>query len=203
MKLDEDLIALIEKHNRYLFRIWESREKAIVLGRSNRAEREVFLDRAEEDNVKILKRLGGGGTVVLTKGVVIISIVKFVEEYFNNKVYFDQINGLIIKGLKRLGIRDLTKQGISDICIRDKKILGSSIYRRNKLLFYQASLLINSQIKTISKYLKHPSKEPGYRYGRKHEDFITTLEREGYKFSKKEINYSIKRVLDDYLCSVN
>jgi lipoate-protein ligase A len=173
------------------------------LGKANKSESEVFLDVASKDKARVLKRLGGGGAVVLTKGVLVISIAKFVKGCFDNQLYFDKINDLIIDGLGDLNIRNLSKRGISDICLGDKKILGASIYRRIRMLFYQASLLVNADTKIISRYLRHPSKEPAYRRGRKHEDFVTTITEEGYRCSTKEIKRTIMRKFDDYLWAVN
>ena len=203
MYLDEDLILNVKDKKRDIFRIWEPENTIIVLGRSNDIDSEVVVERARIDNVKVGKRLGGGGAVVLTKGLLVITIAKLVDKYFNNQYYFDQINNLIIAALNNIGVSFLEKKGISDICIRNKKVLGSSIYRRNKSLFYQASLLVNPSISIISKYLKHPSREPDYREGRRHEDFITTLKKEGYFFTKKKVINSMERIFDGYLWTIN
>ena len=144
-----------------------------------------------------------GSAVVLTKGVLGISIAKFVKQLFNNEFYFDRINNLIIMGLKKGKVKNLTKKGIFDICIGDKKILGSSIYRRNKLLFYQSSSLTNLGLNIIAKYLKYPSREPDYRNGRAHEHFLTSLQKESYGLSIKEVKGLVGNVFNDYPRTVN
>ncbi|KAF0135271.1 MAG: hypothetical protein FD145_97 [Candidatus Saganbacteria bacterium] len=199
----KDMIGLVKKDGKYRIRIWAALDTVIVLGRANKPEIEVFVSRAKKDNIKILRRLGGGGAVVLTEGVLIISIAKFVESDFGNQLYFNQINELIVQGLRDLNIDGLSKKGISDICINENKILGSSMYREQKLLFYQGSLLINPRMEIINKYLKHPSKEPAYRLKRKHEDFLTSLGKEGYKYSANEVEICLERKLNDYLCTIN
>jgi lipoate-protein ligase A len=52
------------------------------------------------------------------------------------------------------------------------------MYRKKHVLFYTASLMISNDITEIDRYLRHPSKEPEYRQGRSHAEFLTTLSRE-------------------------
>ena len=40
---------------------------------------------------------------------------------------------------------------------------------------YQASILVDLDEDKILRYLKHPSKEPDYRQGRSHKDFLISL----------------------------
>jgi lipoate-protein ligase A len=43
----------------------------------------------------------------------------------------------------------------------------------------------------IGRYLKHPSREPDYRAGRKHEEFVTSLAAAGYPLYCKEVRSRI------------
>jgi lipoate-protein ligase A len=175
MNLDEDLIEHVRAGTPWAYRSWEPDRFAVVLGRGNKAETEVHENRCREEKIPILRRRGGGGTVVLCPGVLVISCVKWVQQQFYVKEYFRQINAYLIESLQNLGIHDLNHQGHSDICIRDRKILGSSMYRSKKLLFYTASLMVSNNLEVIDRYLKHPSKEPEYRRGRSHQEFLTTI----------------------------
>jgi len=203
MNLDEDMLLRKYGDAEHSLRIWAPDCSVVVLGRSNKSETEVYVERANKDNVEIVKRMGGGGTVVLTSGVLVISIAKNVSKDYYNNEYFRKINDLIISSLSRLGVRRLEHNGISDISINDKKILGSSIYRRKKLLFYQASLMVNPDTGLISRYLRHPSKEPEYRKSRGHGDFMTTLEMEGYPLSLEEVKDSLFKDLNEGLKDLN
>ena len=107
------------------------------------------------------------------------------------KRYFEMYNEMIIKALRSLGVQGLVQKGISDICIRDKKVLGSSIYRNKHVLLYQAVLNISEPVISLEKYLKHPPREPGYRDRRAHRDFVTSLTAQGYHLSANEIKKAI------------
>ncbi len=49
------------------------------------------------------------------------------------------------------------------------------MYRSRDLLFYTASLMIANDLMLLDRYLKYPSKEPDYRKGRSHLEFVTTI----------------------------
>ena len=173
--LDEDVLERVRAGAPFAYRSWQPERVCVVLGRSNAAEREAHADRCAANGVPILRRRGGGGAVVLAPGMLVVSLAKCVKEAYHFTEYFHQINGLIMDALREIGVQNLTQQGISDICLADRKILGSSMYRSKALLFYPASLMISNDLALLDRYLKHPSKEPEYRQGRPHREFVATL----------------------------
>jgi lipoate-protein ligase A len=195
MNLDEDLLEQVRSGTPWAYRSWEPEQILVVLGRGNQADLEVYDDRCQADLVPIIRRRGGGGTVVLSPGVLVISLVKRVKQHFGFQEYFQQINAMIIASLQNLGIWDLSQQGHSDICIRDRKILGASMYRSKDLLFYSASLMVSNSLDLIDWYLKHPSKEPEYRRGRSHQNFLTTISQEYAALTVDIVKARIDRVL--------
>lgn len=195
MKLDTDLLESVRAGAPWAYRCWEAPELAVVLGRGNKAATEVYEERCKAENIPILRRRGGGGTVVLSPGVLVISLVIRVKQRYHFQEYFWQINEYIIEALAKAGLTELEQQGISDICLRQRKILGSSMYRSKEILFYTASLMVSNDLQLLERYLKHPSKEPDYRQGRKHRDFVTTIRQE-----YPEIPFqTIKGMLDETL----
>lgn len=177
------------------FLVWQPAETVIVLGQSNQAETAVHTGLAERDGVPVYKRQTGGQTVILTPKTLVISVRLIAERLDNPQVYFKRINHLIMEALSHLGIADLSEKGISDIAIGDKKILGSSIYRKRNMVFYHAVLNIAESPLFIGRYLKHPIREPDYRSGRKHEDFVTSVHLAGYPRTIKEISVEISNIL--------
>ena len=175
LNLDEDLLERVRAGSLWAYRSWEPDRVAVILGRGNLAALEVAEQACHADHVPVLRRRGGGGAVVLAPGMLVISCAKTVQHQFYIKEYFGQINAYLIEALQSLGIRHLRQQGHSDLCIRDRKILGASMYRSKNLLFYTAALLVSNDLTLIPRYLKHPSQEPEYRRGRPHLEFLTTL----------------------------
>jgi lipoate-protein ligase A len=108
-------------------------------------------------------------------------------------LYFSLYNGKIIAALRNLGVDDLFQKGISDICIHNKKIAGSSIYRTKDALLFHSVLNVSEPVITIEKYLKYPAREPDYRESRPHRDFVTSLHHEGYRLEAGQIKSAIRK----------
>jgi lipoate-protein ligase A len=171
--------------------VWVPERFCIVLGQSNEPGESIHTAVAEEENIPVYKRPSGGETVILSPNTLVMSFVKRNEPLRSPKRFFSLFNGTIIDSLTSLGVKGLGQKGISDICIGEKKILGSSIYRNKNLLLYHAVLNISEPVSNMEKYLKHPSREPDYRAGRSHADFVTSLAAEGYVLSVEAIRAAI------------
>ncbi len=169
---------ILERHSQPLaIATWVPEKPLVVLGSSNDAAIECHVENCAVDDVPVLKRYGGGGTVVLYSGCVIVSIGCWVSEHFHNDRYFRVLNGALNSCLHANFhfSAGLSQNGISDLVAGDRKFGGTSMFRSRNYLLYQASLIVKCDHSIISRYLAHPSREPEYRRGRRHEDFLTGL----------------------------
>lgn len=166
--------------NLYVFTYIQSGTE-IVHGPSCNIDDEINIDACRADNVRIVARRGGGGTVVLSDGMCITVVVGRRNGRYAQPI-FNSIHQSMITVLVEAGVDGCERRGISDIAINDKKVLGSSMYLGNKpdYYYYQSSFMVSSDITLISKYLRYPPREPDYRQKRDHGEFCTTLSREGY-----------------------
>jgi len=162
------------------FLLWIPDKVYIVLGASNNPNESLNTENVILDNVTVLKRPSGGQTVVLTPDNIIISAVFVNQHDLQPREVFRNMNLLIISAIEKTGIKDLSMMGISDIAISGRKILGSSIYRNKQSLLYHAVLNLGEPASTFERYLRHPVKEPDYRNGRSHIDFVTSLKEKGF-----------------------
>jgi lipoate-protein ligase A len=194
--VNDDLLELYGASGKPAYRLYEPEGIAIVLGAGRRAEEDVWVERARADGVGILRRRGGGGTVVLTHGQVVLALVTEVASPFDNLQYFRSINDWFRRALQGLDVGGIEDRGISDLAIGERKILGTSIYRRRKLLFYQASLLVDVDLALFERYLAYPSRVPDYRLRRTHLEFCTTLRREGCSAPLSVILEAVRRVVE-------
>ncbi len=182
-----DEALLKDTESVYRAMVWEPPLLFIVLGQSNEMEASVFMENAKADGIPVLKRPSGGETVILSPKTIVISVLKRGDPLTSPRLYFESYNQKIIQSLENLGISNLRTDGISDICIGDKKILGSSIYRNKDLVLYHAVLNRAESPALMERYLKHPLREPKYRQNRSHASFVTSLENEGYEFSGNDL----------------
>lgn len=169
------------------FFTWVPESRYLILGRSNNAQDSLFIDKVLQDKIEVYQRPSGGEAVILTPNTLVLSAIDIIEGRKNPKEVFKRFNETIIDILSGIGIKKLNQKGISDISIGEKKILGSSMYRLKNKLFYHAVLNVSEPIETIANYLKHPKREPDYRKGRNHSEFVTNLQLEGYGFDVEEI----------------
>jgi lipoate---protein ligase len=186
---------LISSDSNQEFRIWVPDKLYIVLGRSNTIEDSVHIDLAKQDDIEIMKRPSGGESVVLSDKMLIISYNFLTGNNIKIHDYFKIINSKILSALEKSGIKNLRFKGISDIAIGEKKILGSSMLKKFGYGFYHAVLNVSESPELIDKYLKHPSREPDYRKGRPHIDFVSSISNEGYHPNVKEITANIEKAL--------
>jgi lipoate---protein ligase len=176
-----DSVLLDSKDSRLM--IWQPEYPVIVVGQSNSPEKYVLLEKALIEGIPVIKRPTGGETVVLTPRMLIISLVLKSAKLPGSKDFFKRINNILIPLLEKSGLQGVCYRGISDLAVADKKILGSSIYRKPGMLFYHAVLNYGESPEYIASYLKHPAREPDYRKGRSHSEFVTTMEASGIKDS--------------------
>ena len=199
MWIDDNLIKRCSED--IALSVWIPRDTMVVLGSSNDPKRECFTDKCELDKISIVKRYGGGGAVVLHPGVLVISLGLWVKSYYQNANYFKKINQAVIQTLSDCidGLESLGQAGISDLVLDEKKIAGTSMFRSRNYLLYQASILIDSKIDLIERYLCHPSREPDYRKQKNHRDFLIGLKNineniEINSVQKYFTKYFIKRI---------
>ena len=66
--------------------------------------------------------------------------------------------------------------GVSDLTLNGKKVSGNSMRcLKDRFLYHGTMICQEFDLTMVSKYLKRPVREPDYRAGRTHEDFLTRL----------------------------
>jgi len=168
----------------------------VIYGPACKPDKEIFLPQCARDCVAVYKRRSGGGTVVLSPGMVITIVVDKRGPGGPIEI-FSTVHDDIIEVLESSGISGVQKTGLSDLAISGRKILGSSLYLKQSpgLYFYQSALMVDSDLSLLGKYLAHPPREPLYRGKRDHADFCTTLKKEGHEISAEELSERIGREL--------
>lgn len=175
MWIDDQVMAVCDQD--LAIKVFIPESPVVVLGSSNKPEIEANLSNCQHDKIQVLKRRGGGGTVLLYSGCLVVSIGTWVKDYYENSKYFAMLNQSILDVLGGTSpeLLHASQSGISDLVLGDRKFGGTSLYRSRHYLLYQASLIVNLDAQLIARYLQHPSREPDYRRGRSHSDFLVGL----------------------------
>jgi len=187
MSVDLPILRSVTRGKESDYCVWEPGRPIVVLGRGGREEQEIIRENCDSDDVPVFRRRTGGGSVVLSPGCLVFSLARRVGKELVVREYVHQVNNLIMEFLSGLGFHRLSIRGISDICMGDRKILGSGMFRRKKIIFFQGSMLIDPDLSLMERYLKLPRRQPDYRAGRSHRDFMTTLRALGWRGSTAEL----------------
>ncbi len=169
-------------------RVEEAREIVVVLSRSRDPEREVFLDRCRADGVAVVVRPSGGGAVVLARGVVVASAVRVAAPRVRfPEPYFRSFCGAVAGALAACGVAGLEIRGTSDLALGERKVAGSSLRLWQEWVLFQLSVLVDADVGILERYLRAPSREPAYRQGRPHREFVITLQAAGFGVTCAEV----------------
>jgi len=181
---DEALLDWCEAgHGDETLMFWEPRQVFVVVGYANQVATEVNVAACEASGVPIFRRSSGGGTVVQLPGGLNYSLVLRITETgptrnisSTNHFVMERNRDAIeseVRG-QRSEVR-ISVRGHTDLCLGSLKFAGNSQRRRKKFLLFHGTLLLNCDLKLISALLLLPSKQPDYRAGRPHREFVTNL----------------------------
>ena len=92
MYIDDRVLKKNQNENKYCFAVYEAERTEVILGRSCSAEDDVLVSNCKQDNVPIRKRLGGGGTVLLSKGIIIISVTRVTSIPFQLREHMNAVS---------------------------------------------------------------------------------------------------------------
>jgi lipoate-protein ligase A len=181
LALDE---ALLEEAHEGLVtgtvvRTWMAAEPTVVLGSSSRAEDEIDLDACAARGVRVVRRPSGGLTVVLGPGCLMWSVVVHLP---SGPPPIDAIHaallGPLVAELRSAGV-PACLLGSSDIAVGEgpaaRKVSGNALRVRRHGVLYHGTLLDAFDLGLVGRVLRHPPREPGYRAGRSHGDFLANL----------------------------
>lgn len=162
------------------FRFWVPAAPALVIGHSQDPEKELNLEATNRDGIPVHRRMGGGGAVLLSPACICVGLRFARRKGQTLHAFFDAGSDLIMRSLSRACGVELEKRGISDLAFsgrdgRARKVVGCSLYMPRDFALYLASILVNPDMREIGTYLAHPSREPDYRAGRNHGDFLVGL----------------------------
>ena len=182
--------------------VWQPGNAALVLGQSNRIEQSLMMQAVVDDGISVYRRPSGGETVMLNPETLVISVAFDADGFKNPAEYFRRINSILIEALNPFVNGNLAQKGISDISCDDKKILGSSIYRKRNRVLYHAVLNVSLRAEVLERYIAHPPREPDYRKGRAHTEFVTSLYELGYAGTAAELKSLLQKRLEEAMVKI-
>lgn len=180
LALDEALLleaesAAAEGQEVGYLRFWESAAHFVVLGVSRGIEKDAERERCRADEVPILRRASGGGTVLQGPGCLNFTLVLPLGYAAGLGDINQSYRAILEPCAEALGLDGTSMLGSCDLALGDRKFSGSAQKRSRYCLMHQATLLYDFDLEFIPLYLRHPDKQPDYRQQRDHLDFLTNL----------------------------
>ena len=183
--LDEALLDAAENDelSAGVLRLWESPSYGVVLGRSSDAAVEVDLAACRRDQVPVLRRSSGGGTIVAGPGCLMYALVLSLQEYpqlhaidATHRFVLERIVQMLsvhVEGLSAAGTSDLAFNLIGTKLLL--KFSGNAMRRKRCHTLYHGTLLYDFDLDRVSRWLATPTRVPDYRRDRHHQDFVANL----------------------------
>jgi lipoate-protein ligase A len=172
------LLALDAGHRDEFLRIWEFKAPVVVLGRASRREGEANVPQCLAQGVPILRRCSGGTAILGGPGCLMYTVgfslrdrpsLRSVEEA--HRFVLDPLAAALARRLD-----GVARQGICDVAWNDRKISGNCLRMLKEAVLYHGTLLYDLPPERIEAFLNpDPPRQPEYRRGRRHEEFVATL----------------------------
>ena len=178
LALDEALLLEAEAgRGPEALRLWEWPHPAVVLGAGCRLTEDVDEPACRADGVPVLRRSSGGGTVLLGAGCLCFSLIL---AYGRSPLLEDVrpsyrfILGRIREALGE-PLPGIDLAGVSDLAAGGRKFSGNAQQRKRHFLLHHGTILYDFDLPRIGRYLRLPARQPDYRLGRPHDDFVINL----------------------------
>jgi lipoate---protein ligase len=179
LAVDEALLeqAESEECDEGVLRLWESKQSAVIIGRSSRIHDEVDVAACAKDSIPVLRRCSGGTSVVIGPGCLMYSVVLSYERHPALRMVdaaHQYVLGKVAQAVQQFE-PDVQLQGTSDLALHDRKFSGNSLRCKRSHLLYHGTLLCHFSLDRICRWLKSPPRQPNYRRQRTHDEFVMNL----------------------------
>lgn len=138
--------------NACLLYLWQN-NNTVVIGQNQNPFAQCDMNVLRQRQIKIARRLSGGGAVYHDKGNLNYTFIAKKNNYSVSKNL-----DIVISALQNFGI-EAVKGGRNDIEFQQKKISGNAFYNKGDYCYHHGTLLINSNLDMMQQVLKVDTKK--------------------------------------------
>ncbi len=179
LALDEALLITADERGAgAALRIWEPREYAVVLGASGRLHEDIDVDRCRDEGILLARRSSGGGTVLIGPGTLNVAVV-LPMDHEPGLGAVDRAQAFVLEKFAeqfRAAGSPVEMLGSGDLTIGARKFSGSAQRRLRDHFLVHSTILYDFPLDLIPRYTRLPRRQPSYREGRSHEDFLVNID---------------------------
>lgn len=177
LALDEALLLDVQAGGPATLRFWNWPHLAVVVGAGGKLNQEADLERCTVEEVPVVRRSSGGGTVLLGPGCLLYTLAlpmdmnpALADLNASYRFIMNRIAQAFANVRPGVGVA-----GISDLVVGDRKVAGNAQQRKRAHLIHHGVFLDDFDLSAIGRYIKHPPRMPDYRQDRPHDAFVTNL----------------------------
>ncbi len=141
---------LLKNFDDDIFMLWQS-ENTVVVGKHQNALAEINYPFVRENNIKVARRISGGGTVFHDAGNVNFAFIKNVSS--PAEISFKIFTQPVVTALAKLGI-EATTSGRNDLLIGDLKISGNAEHIYKNRVLHHGTLLFDTDLENLGQAIK-------------------------------------------------
>ncbi|MCB6992549.1 lipoate--protein ligase [bacterium 210820-DFI.6.37] len=186
---------LLDNFDEDIIMLWRN-DNAVVVGKNQNTIQEINQNYVDENGIRVVRRLTGGGAVFHDMGNVNYTIIqKYDNSLFSNYEYFTKS---VRDFLRTLGV-DARLSGRNDLMIDGKKFSGNAQCVRNGKMMHHGTLMFSSQVKDISGALtpnKQKIESKGVKSVKSHVTNISS-----HMENKISVDEFLERLYEHYLTS--
>jgi lipoate-protein ligase A len=176
---DEALLDACEEDGAAeVLRFWESPMPFVVVGYGNRVATEVREDACRAAGVPVRRRCSGGGTVLQGPGCLNYTLVLRIDDA-RPLASIPAANRFIMEqhrqAIQKLTPRVVRVEGCTDLTLDGLKVSGNAQRRKRTHLLFHGTFLLHFDLAHIERFLPLPTRQPDYRGGRSHGEFLANI----------------------------
>lgn len=136
--------------NQDVFLLWQN-DPCLVLGKNQNIFEEVNLSYCKEQNLPLVRRMSGGGTVYHDRQNLNFSFILNADQ--SSDFHIHKVSQPIVEALRSLGLPvELTPR--NDLFLYGKKICGTAQHMKKNRLLYHGCLLFDADLQVLEKALQ-------------------------------------------------
>lgn len=191
---EEFLFAQMEEP---LFRLWRN-DNAIIVGRYQNTLAEIDYDYVKSHNIKVVRRLTGGGAVFHDLGNLNFTFIQEKIPGESTSEMFKRYTAPIIDALNSLGIKAYL-EGRNDLLIDGKKFSGNAVCSSRNRILQHGTLLFDSSMSDLSAALKTRPEKFSDKAVKSNRSRVTNI-KEHLTTGNPDVLW-FRDFLGDYICS--
>lgn len=168
-----------ESADKEILRVWRPETYAVVIGRGSRWEDEVRHDECTRREVAVYRRHSGGAAIVAGPGcwmyAVLLDLRRREELRDLTQAHKFIMDRMAAAAQALVPQVEVQVRGTCDLTVEGKKCSGNSLRVTRDWLLYHGTLLVDFDLGRLADCLGTPPRQPEYRAGRTHQDFVTNL----------------------------